>query len=128
MAVYRQIYLSFWTDKKVKDEFTPEDRYFYLYLLTNPATNLCGCYELSMRQTEADTGFNCEKLTNLLDRFENELGLIHYDGETGEVMIKNWYKYNWTKSGRFLSGVQQSISDIKSQKLQSLVLEVYAHL
>ena len=30
MAVYRTIHISFWTDTKVVDDFTPEDKYFYL--------------------------------------------------------------------------------------------------
>ena len=40
MAIYRNVQLSFWTDNKVEDDFTPEDKYFYLYLLTNPQTGL----------------------------------------------------------------------------------------
>ena len=45
MASYRNISMDFWTDSKVVDDFTPEDRYIYLYCMTNPHTNLCGCYE-----------------------------------------------------------------------------------
>ena len=55
MAIYRSIQMSFWTDSKVVDEFTPEDRYFYLYLFTNPHTNLAGCYELSLKQASVET-------------------------------------------------------------------------
>ena len=31
MAIYRNVSLSFWEDIKIVDDFTPEDRYFYLY-------------------------------------------------------------------------------------------------
>lgn len=41
MAVYRNINIGFWTDTKVADDFTPEDKYFMLYCLTNNYTNLC---------------------------------------------------------------------------------------
>jgi hypothetical protein len=40
MAIYRTIHISFWTDTKVAVDFTPKERYFYLYLLTNPHTNI----------------------------------------------------------------------------------------
>ena len=50
MALYRTIQISFWTDTKIVDDFTPEDKYFYLYLFTNPHTNLSGCYEISKNQ------------------------------------------------------------------------------
>jgi len=40
MAIYRNVQLNFWTDSKVEDDFTQEDKYFYLYLITNPQTNI----------------------------------------------------------------------------------------
>ena len=33
MASYRNISMDFWTDSKVVDDFTPEDRYIYLYCI-----------------------------------------------------------------------------------------------
>ena len=33
MAIYRNVSMNFWTDSKVDDEFTPEEKYFMLYLL-----------------------------------------------------------------------------------------------
>ena len=74
MAIYRNVQLSFWTDNKVEDEFTPEDKYFYLYLLTNPQTNICGCYEVSYNQTTRQTGYKratIEKLIERLDKVHN---------------------------------------------------------
>ena len=60
MAQYRLVQLSFWTDSKVIDDFTPEDRYFYLYLMTSPHTNLSGCYEISLKQMSDETGYSKE--------------------------------------------------------------------
>mgnify|MGYP006969283853 CR=1 FL=1 len=51
MANYRNISMDFWQDSKVVDDFTPEDRYMYLYCMTNPHTNLCGCYEITTSAT-----------------------------------------------------------------------------
>ena len=36
MAIFRKINTNFWTDEKVIDDFTPEDKFFMLYLMTNP--------------------------------------------------------------------------------------------
>ena len=49
MAKGRLISTNFWMDGKVEDDFTPEDKYAYLWCLTNPHTNLCGCYEVSIK-------------------------------------------------------------------------------
>ena len=78
MAIYRSVQLSFWTDEKVIDEFTPEDKYFYLYLFTNPQTNLCGCYELGWVNTTSQLGYNRESVLRLLERFENVHKVIKY--------------------------------------------------
>ena len=68
MASYRNISMDFWTDSKVVDDFTPEDRYIYLYCMTNPHTNLCGCYEVSIKQIANETGYNNDTVERLLKR------------------------------------------------------------
>ena len=42
MAIFRKVNNGFWEDEKVVDDFTPEDKYFMLYLMTNPHTNQVG--------------------------------------------------------------------------------------
>lgn len=41
MAKYRAIQVDFWEDGFVLD-LTPEEKYFYLYLLSNSRTTQCG--------------------------------------------------------------------------------------
>ena len=87
MAIYRNLQLSFWTDNKIEDEFTPEDKFFYLYLLTNPQTNLCGCYEVSYSQMTRQTGYNKDTIIRLLERFESLHNVIKFDSKTKEILI-----------------------------------------
>lgn len=89
MAIYRNLHISFWTDSKVEDDFTPEDKYFYAYLLTNPQTNICGCYEVSFNQISHHTGYTKDTISRLIRRFENVHGVIRYCAETKEVLILN---------------------------------------
>ena len=124
MSVYRTLQLSFWTDNKVQDDFTPEDKYFYLYLLTNPQTNICGCYEISYSEMIIHTGYNKESIIRLLDRFEKVHDLIRFSSETKEVLILNWYKYNWSKSPLTLKGVRKEAEHIKYEPFMNYVLEV----
>ena len=89
MATYRQIYISFWSDTKVCDDFSPEDKYFYIYLLTNPHTNICGCYEISSSQMAQELGYHTffwslayvdwyqDKQPSKEEAFEKLLGRIH---------------------------------------------------
>lgn len=114
MAIYRTLQVSFWTDSKVVDDFTPEDKYFYLYLFTNPQTNLCGCYEVSLTTMSNQTGYNKETVQRLLERFENVHKVIKYSSKTKEILILNWHKYNWTLSPKFLKGLSEQIQYVKN--------------
>lgn len=114
MAIYRTIQMTFWTDSKVVDDFTPEDRYFYLYLMTNPHTNLSGCYELSMTQMATETGYNKDTIEKLIERMEVKHNVIRYSLVTKEVLIMNWNKYNWTSSPKFRIPLQKEIESIKN--------------
>lgn len=115
MAKYRNVYMSFWTDTKVIDEFTPEDKFFYLYLMTNPHTSLCGCYEISLSQMSAELGYTKDSIMKLIQRFTMVHNLIRYDRNTKEIIILNWYKYNWSDSEKTMIGVQKGIDDVKNE-------------
>ena len=67
MAIYRNVSMTFWTDSKVSDNFLPEEKYMFLYLFTNPHTNLCGCYEVSRKQIAYEMGYSVQKVNSLLN-------------------------------------------------------------
>lgn len=113
MAIYRTVSLNFWTDPKVDDEFSPEDKYFYLFLLTNPHTTISGCYEISMKQMCRETGYNEDTVNRLLNRLEKQHEVIRYSAQFKEVLILNWHKYNWSKSEKVISGVVEQASHVK---------------
>lgn len=121
MALYRTIRLTFWTDTKVAEDFTPEDKYFYIYLMTNPQTNLAGCYELSMKIASDQTGYSRETISRLLDRMEHTHGVIKYSSETREVLIMNWSKYNWTKSADFQKPLVKQIESVKNADFKTFL-------
>lgn len=121
MAVYRNISVTFWTDSKIDDDFTPEDKYFYLYLLTNPHTNICGCYELSIKQMTRETGYKSQKVKEELQRLDKIHKVIIYDYKTKEVLIINWSKYNWSKSEKVEKAVLRVSNKIKSEKFKKII-------
>jgi hypothetical protein len=123
MANYRNISINFWADSKVDDEFTPEDKYFYLYLLTNPHTNICGCYEISMKQMERETGYNTDTVKRLIKRMQESHNVIRYCSETKEVLILNWYKYNWSKSDNVKKAVVGVTNHIKNDSFKKYVID-----
>lgn len=124
MAISRsQLSTSFWTDDKVRDEFTPEDRLFYVYLLTSPQATITGCFPISFAQVVMDTGLSKETVQKLLNRFEEVHGVLWFNDENKEVLILNWGRYNWTDSDDFRKGVEKAAADIKTDGFRVYVLE-----
>lgn len=114
MAQYRQINTGFWKDTKIED-FSVNEKLIYLYLLTNSLTNMCGCYELSLRQMSYETGINLDATSANLERLSAVHDVILYDRNTKEVLVKNWWKYNWTKSPRFIEGLLDEIKQVRAE-------------
>lgn len=124
MAIYRNVAMSFWTDAKIVDDFTPEERYIYLYLFTNPHTNLCGCYEISVKQIADETGFGVTKVRNILSRLEGKHDVIRYSEQSKEVLILKWHKYNWTSSEKFRVPLEKEIESVKCVEFSTFLNDV----
>ena len=113
MGLKRIVSTDFWTDGKV-DDFTPEDKYFMLYLLTNPCSSLLGIYEISIKQAAFQMGYSPETVVGLIDRFQNKYGVILYSKRTSEIAIKNYLRHGIVKGGKPIADCL--ISDINRVK------------
>lgn len=116
MGTYRPFQTSYWQDSFVLT-LTPEEKYFYMYLITNPKTNICGIYEFPMKLAEVETGYNRETIEKLLNKFENSYNRIVYSKETNEVCIVNWFKYNFNKSPKVRIAIEEAFEKVKNKKL-----------
>ena len=125
MAIYRSIRIAFWTDTKIVDEFTPEDRYFYLYLFTNPHTNLAGCYELSLKQAAVELGYDVTAIKSLIKRFDEVHQVVKYSEATREILLLNWHKYNWTSSEKFRKPLEEEIGQIKDGAFRTYLMSIF---
>ncbi|MGH4140392.1 hypothetical protein [Clostridium sp.] len=111
MAKYRQLHTEFWSDSFVL-ELTPEEKYFYLYLMTNTKTTQCGIYEISKKTIETDTGYNRETVEKLIKRFCDYKKILYCE-DTRELMVINWIKYNVPNNLNTIKCVQREIDKVK---------------
>ena len=128
MGIKRIVDTSFWTDGKV-DEFSPEDKYFMLYLLTNPFTKQLGIYEISVKQAAFQMGYSVDAFNVLLDRFENKYGMIAYSKATSEIAILNFLRHSVMKGGKPVEDcIKQDIQKVKDKTLINRVFnKIYKH-
>lgn len=125
MANYRNISMDFWQDSKVVDDFTPEDRYMYLYCMTNPHTNLCGCYEVSIKQIANETGYNSDSVERLLKRLDSAHNVLRYSAQTKELLILNWCRYNWSASDKLNKPLLSEIRKVKNDRFREYLAARY---
>lgn len=122
MATFRMVHTEFWNDPKIIEEMTPEDKYFFLYLLTNPNTTQIGIYQITKKQMAFDMGYSMETVNALLDRFTMHHQLVEYNPDTREIAIKNWGKFNLRRGGKpMLDCVKSELKNVKDQNFISYV-------
>lgn len=99
-SIKRIVDTEIWNSQVFIEEFTPEDKYFYLYLLTNTHTSQLGVYKIVKKLMAFETGYSIDTINLLIDRFENTYGMIKYNRETSEISIKNYLKHSIVKGGK----------------------------
>jgi hypothetical protein len=123
--VKRIVDTGFWCDDKVLD-FSPEDKYFMLFLLTNEYTSQLGIYHLPIKKASADLGYSQDSVKVLLERFENKYGIIKYSTETSEVAIKNYLLYSIVSGGKPV--LDCLLKEMDAVKDTNLLKAVYSNL
>jgi DnaD/phage-associated family protein len=122
MAKFRMVRTEFWTNPICVEEMSPEDRYFYLYLQTNPQTTQIGIYKITKKQMAFDLGYSLESVHALMDRFIEHHKLIRYNPKTRELALKNWGKENFDKGGKPL--MDCILSELNEVEDRSLIIYV----
>lgn len=125
MGIKRIVDTAFWTDSKV-DEFSPEDKYFLLYLLTCPFTKQLGIYEISIKQVAFHLGYSIDAVKALIERFENTYNMIIFSPETNEIAVKNYLRHSIVKGGAPVRDCL--IKEIKQVKNKQLISDVFAYI
>lgn len=124
MGIKRIVDTGFWTDDKVMMEFSPEDRLFMLYLLTNPHTTQLGVYKILPKQMAFELGYSSDTINVLLDRFETKYNIVRYSKATSEIAVRNYLKYSIVKGGKpVLDLLTREAKQVKDKSLLAYINE-----
>lgn len=119
MEVFTRVERGYWQDEFIL-ELTPEQKFFYLYLMSNSKVNTLGAYVFPMTMSALELGYNRETVKKLLDHFV-EAGKIMYDETTNEVFLLNWPKRNWNKRTATLRALKKDVDALKSPVLREKI-------
>jgi 5-methylcytosine-specific restriction endonuclease McrA len=117
MATRRYLSTSFWDDQWIQN-LSPQGKLLYLYLLTNPLTNISGVYKISLKRICFDIGFDMNTVKQYLQLFENEQKAFCI-GEY--IAIPAWPKHqSWKEKVRIRDGILSELQELPEDVLASL--------
>ena len=105
MAKQRIVNTKFWDDSYIAG-LTSTEKLLFLYLITNPLTNISGVYELPLKRVVFDTRIGAEKIDTTFKKFQADGKLVVADGWVG---IVNFIKYQ-TPNPKIRQGI---LSELK---------------
>lgn len=119
MEVFTRVERGYWQDEFIL-ELTPEQKFFYLYLMSNSKVNTLGAYVFPLTMSTVELGYNKETVLKLLDHFA-QAGKIIWDETTKEVFLLNWPKRNWNKRTATLRALKKDVDALKSPVLREKI-------
>lgn len=116
MAKKRYINTKFWSDNYISD-LDPIEKLLFIYFLTNPYTDICGVYEISLKQIALDTGIDKqEMLPKMIARFSRDKKIHYLDGW---IYVKNFAKHQ-AVNDKIQIGIERSLKEVPEQVLASI--------
>jgi hypothetical protein len=94
MSKKRYINTVFWNDEYIFD-LDPIEKLIFIYLITNPATNIIGAYQIPIKRISIDTGIEKDMCQKIINRFQSDEKLLYNDGW---IALKNFAKHQNYKS------------------------------
>jgi len=88
MGKARSVKTKFWEDPFIED-LSPNEKLLFLYLLTNPQTNLLGVYEVSIKRISYDTGLSEGTIRKGFESFERVKKVFYFQNY---VVLPNFLK------------------------------------
>lgn len=122
MKTYHPVSAGFWTDEKTIS-MTPEQRYFMLYLLTNPHQRMLGIFSCPDKIMAFELGYD-ESAVKALKRLFQEMGIIKVSEKSGEIAVLNYLRYSIVKGGSpIMARLRNEIAETKDKELISFVFD-----
>lgn len=100
MSKKRYIDSHFWSDTWV-DTLTRDEKFFFLYLLTNNKTNIAGVYEIPVKMMAFESEFTKVEIVAMFERMKAKIRYID-----GWVVMRNGVKNQNYKNEKIRRGIE----------------------
>ena len=149
--MYRTIKTSIWCDPKIK-KLTLQEKYLFIYLITNHHAHMSGIYYLSLTSITADTSLSEGDLRKALHRLatvsdlpqennldgssmpyeypidgDSSIGLVFYDFNFEVVWVRNMLKHQGN-GDKIKKGVENHLESLHKCPLIKVFSEYYSSI
>jgi len=118
MAKERMVNTRFWIDDYIS-ELDPTEKLLFLYILTNPMTDICGVYEMPVKIMAVETGIDKDMVLKVLKRFEEDKKVFY---QNGWVAIKNFAKHQ-KNNPKVKRGIEIGLSKAPKELVDRLLID-----
>ena len=108
MANFRQIHVGIWHDPWFLN-LEPDEKLVFIYLFSNPRTNLAGLYEIPLKVISFDTGLTSDQVKTIIDSFIEDGKIMYQDNV---IWVRNMTKYHESRSDRVQTGIINAVKMI----------------
>lgn len=123
MTRYRMLKTDFWMSPIVGEELKKDEKFLYIYLLTNHLTTQIGIYRILKKQIAIDMDISIEEVESLMASLIDRQ-LIRYNAETREVALRDWGIAIQSRGGKpVLDCIESELRKVVDTSLISFVLE-----
>lgn len=105
MAKQRVINTRFWDDGYIST-LSAIEKLLFLYVVTNPLTDLCGAYEIAIKRIVMDTDIDAPQVMETLAKFEAAGKILYKDGW---MIVRNFAKHQ-VNNPKVAKGIERSLS------------------
>jgi hypothetical protein len=118
VAKQRIVNTKFWDDSYIAG-LSPTEKLLFLYLITNPLTNISGVYELPLKRAAFDVGMDFKEVETVFQRFKADGKLLRLGSWVG---IKNFIRYQ-TLSPKIQAGIVKELSRAPRELVDRLSID-----
>ena len=104
MAKQRIVNTAFWDDGYVIT-LNPLQKLLFLYLLTNPLTNILGVYQITSRRIAFDLAMNDSTIAGIIKKFENDGRVSYVDNY---MIVHNFVKHQ-SLNPNIVKGIEREL-------------------
>ena len=121
VAKQRIVNTKFWDDSYIAS-LKPMEKLVFLYLLTNPLTNISGVYELPLKRVAFDTGIAVEKVEGTIKKLVEDRKVVASGGWIG---IANFIKHQ-TLNPKVKQGIVSELTRAPKELTDRLSIDYQA--